>query len=80
MSRFWGQTRVGPGNNVLDGGSDPPWEGQFWGDVPGTLGEWTRLVLVTSGHNQYHTRVSCITDTALFMTACSDIVCSDFYL
>jgi len=24
------RTRVGPGNHVLDGGSDPQWEGQFW--------------------------------------------------
>jgi len=23
------RTRVGPGNHVLDGGSDPPWEGQI---------------------------------------------------
>jgi len=25
------RTRVGPGNHVLDGGPDPPWNGQFWG-------------------------------------------------
>jgi len=24
---FWLRTRVGPGNRVLDGGPDPPWEG-----------------------------------------------------
>ena len=23
------RTPVGPGNHVLDGGPDPPWEGQF---------------------------------------------------
>jgi len=24
------RTRVGPGNHVLDGGPDPPWEGAFF--------------------------------------------------
>jgi len=29
------RTRVGPGNNVLDGGPDLSWEGQFWGEQEG---------------------------------------------
>jgi len=29
--QFGLKTRVGPGNHVLDGGSDPPREGQLWG-------------------------------------------------
>jgi len=28
---FWLITRVGPGNHVLDGSPDPPWEVATWG-------------------------------------------------
>jgi len=32
------RTWVGPGNHVLDGGSDPPWEGaNFWGRMGASL-------------------------------------------